>query len=118
MRRFARGETLKTYSIASSLHSAASLHVSFFALWVCLNEHIGGTLRAGGPEATVSTGSWKFDFFADSSSLIGSSSVDSFITKVDVVLVVDVEYGGLCSIRGQHAQVTRHIESLLGPHVK
>ena len=90
MRRFARGETLKTYSIASSLHSAASLHVSFFALWVCLNEHIGGTLRAGGPEATVSTGSWKFDFFADSSSLIGSSSVDSFITKVDVVLVVDV----------------------------
>ena len=43
----------ETYSIASSLHSAASLHVSFFALWVCRNEHIGGTLRAGGPVAIV-----------------------------------------------------------------
>ena len=80
-----------TYSIASSLHSAASLHVSFFALWVCLNEHIGGTLKAGGPVATVPAWTGLF-FLTESSSLIGSSWVatDSFIVEVDVVLVVDV----------------------------
>ena len=64
-----------THVIASSRHSRASLHVSFFVRSVCRNEHIGGTDRAGGPVA--------IDFFSVVVVIV-------VVVVVGVVVVVDV----------------------------
>ena len=68
--------------MASSRHSAASLQVSFLALWVCRNDHMGGTDSAGGPVA--------ISFLSSVVVVIIVVVVDSsdLVVVVDVVVVV------------------------------
>ena len=74
---------------ASVRHPAASLQVSFSMRWVCLNEHIGGTARAGGPVGISSSTSAVVSHSTARTEVVGAAVVP-VVVVVKVVVVVEI----------------------------